>query len=141
MRGLLGRTIAVGTVVVCAGCAPRFTHDLAFQAPKGWAYSAVPGGGEGWAKGAGSNESIMARVTDSPLRRRQPGWEDITICGNHPAVLMIQRNNPGQIWEAVSTNWRAERYMAVYIRPTDTSPDTSAEAAIRSLCLRKTDES
>jgi hypothetical protein len=97
----------------------------------------VPGGGEVWVKGAGSKESIMAQATETPLPQRQPGWKDITICGDHPAVLMLQTNNPDQIWEGVSTTWGSERYMAVYVRPVDAAPDPSAEAAIRSLCLKK----
>jgi hypothetical protein len=132
------RTLATLCVlVVCAGCGRKFTGDLAFQAPSGWIYSPAPGGGEVWVKGGGSNESIMAQATEAPLPQRQPGWKDITICGNHPAVLMVQTNNPGQIWEGVSTNWGSERYMAVYVRPASTSADPNAEAAIRTLCLRK----
>lgn len=129
--------IAAGVFVVCAGCAPRFTSDLAFQAPKGWVYSAVPNGGEVWVKGGGLNESIMAQATETPLPQRQSGWKDIVICGSHPAVLLIQTNNPGQIWEAVSTSWGSERYMAVYVRPIGTSPDPKAEAAIRTLCIKQ----
>jgi len=128
--------VALCVVVLCVGCARKFTDDVAFQAPKGWVYSPVPGGGEVWVKGGGSNESIMAQATDAPLPQRQPGWKDITICGNHPAVLMVQANNPGQIWEAVSATWGSERYMAVYVRPTETRPDPDAEAAIRTLCLK-----
>jgi hypothetical protein len=128
---------ALCVLIICVGCAPRFTADLAFQAPKGWVYSAAPNGGEVWVKGGGSNESIMAQATDTPLPQRQPGWKDITICGSQPAVLMVQTNNPGQIWEAVSTTWGSERYMAVYVRPSDAAPDPNAETAIRTLCLKK----
>ena len=90
-----------------------------------------------WLKGGGSNESIKAQATDSQLPQRQPDWKDITICGSHPAMLMIQTNNPGQIWEGVSTNWGSERYMAVYVRPVGTAPDPDAETAIRTLRIRK----
>jgi hypothetical protein len=124
--------------VVCVGCGRRFTEDLSFQPPKGWVYSAVPSGGEVWVKGGGSNESIMAQATDAPLPQRRPGWKDIVICGSHPAVLMLQTNNPGQVWEGVSTGWGSERYMAVYVRPVNVRPDPDAEAAIRTLCLKKT---
>lgn len=124
--------------MTCNGCAHRFTGDLAFQAPKSWVYSPVPGGGEVWVKGGGSNESIMAQATETPLPLRHPGWKNITICGNHPAVLMVQTNNPGQIWEGVSTTWGSERYMAVYVRPVNAPPDPNAEAAIRTLCLKQT---
>src|SRR5580700_831292 len=127
---------ALCVLIVCIGCTRTFTQDLAFRAPSGWVYSAVPGGGEVWVKGGGSNESIMAQATDSPLPHRQPGWKDITICGNHAAVLMLQTNDPGQIWEAVSTTWGSERYMAVYIRPANALPDPNAEAAIRTLCIK-----
>ncbi len=123
-------------VAACVGCGRKFTEDLAFQAPQGWVYAAVPNGGEVWVKPGGSKESIMAQATDSPLPQRQPDWKDITICGNHSAVLMIQTNNPGQIWEGVSTTWGSERYMAVYVRPTGSAPDPNAESAIRSLCLK-----
>lgn len=78
----------------------------------------------------------MAQATESPLPHRQPGWKDITICGDHPAVLMVQ-TNPGQIWEGVSTTWDSERYMAVYVRPVNAAPDPNAEAAIRTLCLKE----
>lgn len=128
--------VTLCVLVVCVGCARKFTEDLAFQAPNGWVYSPVPGGGEVWVKGGGSHESIMAQATDTPLPPREPGWKDITICGNHPAVLMFQ-NNPGQIWEAVSATWGSERYMAVYVRPLNTPPDPNAEASIRTLCLKK----
>jgi hypothetical protein len=129
---------SLSVLVICVGCGRRFTEDLAFQAPRGWVYAAVPNAGEVWVKPGESKESIMAQATDSPLPERQPEWKDITICGNHPAVLMIETNNPGQIWEGVSTNWGSERYMAVYVRPTGSPPDQNAEAAIRSLCLKKT---
>jgi hypothetical protein len=138
IREFLWRTIAmICVLVVCVGCARRFTQDLAFQAPSGWVYSAVTGGGEVWVKGGGSNESIMAQATETPLPRRQPDWKDITICGNHPAVLMVQTNKPDQIWEGVSTTWGPERYMAVYVRPANAPPDPNAEMAIRTLCLKK----
>jgi len=138
--GTVGRTLAaLCALIACIGCGRRFTEDLAFQAPKGWIYSAVPGGGEVWVKSGGSNESIMAQATEIPLPQRQPGWKDITICGNHPAVLMVQTNNPGQIWEALSTTWGPERYMAVYVRPVNAAPDPNAEAAIRTLCVKNRD--
>lgn len=128
--------VALCVLVACVGCARRFTQDLAFQAPSGWVYSPVPGGGEVWVKGGASHETIMAQATQSPLPQRQPGWKDISICGDHPAVLMVQMNNPGQIWEGVSTNWGSERYMAVYVRPVNAASDPNAEASIRSLCLK-----
>ena len=138
IRKILGRIVAtICVLAVCAGCGRTFTEDLAFRAPSGWVYAAVPNGGEVWVTGNGSNESIMAQATDTPLPRRRPGWKDITICRDHPAVLMVQTNNPGQIWEAVSTNWGSERYMAVYVRPVGASPDPNAEVAIRTLCLKK----
>ncbi len=137
IREFFERMIAMLCVlIVCVGCARRFTEDLTFQAPSGWVYAAVPSGGEVWVKGGGSNESIMAQVAESPLQQRQPGWKNITICGNHPAVLMVQTNNPGQIWEGVSTTWGSERYMAVYARPVNAPPDPNAEVAIRTLCLK-----
>lgn len=124
-------------LVSCIGCGRRFTEDLTFQAPQGWVYTAAPNGGEVWVKAGGSKESIMAQATQDPLPQRQPDWKDITICGNHPAVLKVQTNNPGQIWEGVSTTWGSERYIAVYVRPVDVAPDPNAEAAIRSLCLKR----
>lgn len=137
IKGMVGRTLVTLCVLaLCIGCARTFTQDLAFQAPSGWAHSAVPGGGEVWVKGDGSNESIMAQATETPLPQRQPGWKDITICGNHPAVLMVQ-NNPAQIWEAVSSSWGSERYMPVYVRPVEAPADSNAEAAIQTLCLRE----
>jgi hypothetical protein len=132
-------TAALCVLVVCIGCSRTFTEDLSFQAPKGWVYSPVPGGGDVWVKGGGSKESIMAQATATPFPHRQPGWKDITICGNHPAMLMVQTNNPGQIWEAVSTDWGSERYMAVYVRPVNAPPDPTAEAAIRTLCVKNRD--
>jgi hypothetical protein len=129
---------ALCVLVVCLGCDRRFTDDLAFQAPGGWIYAAVPAGGELWFKGGGSREMIMAQATESPLPwERRADRTDITICRNHPAVLMVQPNVRGQIWEGVSTTWRSERYMAVYVRPVGLPRDPKAEAAIRTLCLKE----
>jgi hypothetical protein len=145
---MVDRVPAIGNVVrfgaamffafACAGCAHAFTGRVDFQAPKGWVQSNDPTAGETWIKPDGSNQSIMAQTTKAPLPPRQPGWKDIKICGNHPAVLMTQTNNPGQIWEGVSTSWNSLRYMAVYVRPVSASPDPAAEKAIRNICLKRT---
>ena len=91
------RTLAaVCALVVCVGCARRHTENLAFEAPKGWVYSAVPRGGQVWVKGGGSNESIMAQATESPLPQCQPGWKDITICGNIPPCSWSRRATPAR---------------------------------------------
>ena len=89
--------------------------------------------GQGWRikrinHGAGHRESASA------VSARLEGHHDLR---EHPAVLMVQTSNPGQIWEAVSTNWGSERYMAVYVRPINATPDPAAEAAIRTLCLKR----
>lgn len=90
-------------------------------------------------KGSGLHESIMAQSVTNPLPvHREPEWKDISICGGHRAVLMVKRHNQDQIWEGVSTDWGPRRYMAVYVRPSNVSPDPQAEAAIRSLCLKNT---
>ena len=136
MEALRRLIAALCVLIMCASCGRRLTDDLAFQAPQSWVYSAVPGGGEVWVKDGDLHGSIMTQVTENPLPPRQPGWKDVTICGNHPAVLMFQ-NNPGQICEAVSTTWASQRYMAVYVRPVHVPPDRNAEAAIRTLCLKK----
>jgi len=115
----------------------RFTSDLAFQAPSDWTYGPSPGGGEMWVKGCASHESITALATETQPPQRQPGWKDIVICGVHPAVLMVAKS--GQAWdvEGVGTTWGSERYIAVYVRPASVPPDPNAEAAIRSLCLKR----
>jgi hypothetical protein len=130
---------ALVMVIVFVGCNRAFTEDIAFNAPPGWVYSAVPfGRGETWVKAPGSHERIMAQRVDTPLpQQRPPEWKNILICGGHDAVLMVDRNNRDEIWEAVSTTWGSHRYMAVYERPTTAAPDRQAEKAIRSLCLRK----
>jgi hypothetical protein len=128
----------VCAAIVCAGCSPAFTGRVDFHAPPGWIHSNDPTAGETWIKPDGSNQSIMAQTTNSALPPHEPGWKDITICGNHPAVLMFQKNDPGQLWEAVSTNWNSHRYMAVYVRPISASPDPAAETAIRTICLKRT---
>lgn len=127
------------SAAIFVACNRSFTNDISFHAPAGWVYSVVPSGGEVWLKRSGSRESIMAQAVDNPLpARREPGWKDISICGGHHAVLMVQNQNQDQIWEGVSTNWGSRRYMAVYVRPNNVSPDLQAEAAIRSLCLKNT---
>ncbi|MEO7203197.1 MAG: hypothetical protein ABIZ82_11460 [Candidatus Tumulicola sp.] len=79
----------------------------------------------------------MAQTVGSQLPPHQAGWKDITICGNHPAMFLTQKHDPGQLWEAVSTNWNSHRYMAVYVRPVSTAPDPAAETAIRTICLTR----
>jgi hypothetical protein len=101
MEALTRLIAALCVLITCASCGRKLTDDLAFQAPQGWVYSAVPGGGEVWVKNGALHEFIMTQMTKNPLPPRQPGWKDLTICGNHPAVLMFQ-NNPGQTWEAVT---------------------------------------
>jgi hypothetical protein len=128
---------AVFLALLCAGCAHAFSGRVDFAAPKGWVHSDDPTAGETWIKPGGSNQSIMAQTTKAPLPPRQPDWKDIKICGNHPAILMTQPNNPDQIWEGVSTSWNSLRYMAVYVRPVSASPDPEAEKAIRSICLKR----
>lgn len=125
------------TGMLLVGCNRAFSNDLAFQAPPGWVYSAVPSGGEVWVKGSGTNEQIMAQQVSTPLPKWQPGWKKISICGGHDAVLMVDKSNKGQIWEGVSTNWGAQRYMAVYVRPVGVAPDPQAETAIRTLCQKR----
>jgi hypothetical protein len=137
MRTNFRLTLAAITVIMLAGCNRQFTNDLAFRAPAGWVHAPAPGGGELWVKGGKSGESIMAQRVDTPLPPRHPDWKNISICGDHPAVFMVQKNNPGQIWEGVSTNWGPTRYMAVYVRPVNSIPDRQAEAAIRALCLKR----
>jgi hypothetical protein len=136
-----GNVMRFGTAlffaVVCASCAHAFTGRVDFQAPKGWVHSNDPTAGETWIKPDGSNQSIMAQTTKAPLPPRQPGWKDIKICGNHPAILMTQTNNPEHIWEGISTSWNSLRYMAVYVRPVSASPDPAAEKAIRDICLKR----
>lgn len=132
------RRTALLALATLIGCNHEFTDNIAFQAPAGWVYSPAFGHGAAWAKGGGSRELIMAQSTDSPLPTgRHPGWKDISICGNHPAVLMLQRNEPNELWEGVSTTWGRKRFMAIYVRPANVAPDPQAEAAIRSLCLKK----
>lgn len=127
-------------LALCNGCGRRVSSDLAFQAPKGWVHVTLPGSAENWLKAGAPHEWIMAQVTESPLPHR-PDYRAITICGDHPATLIIQRNvqtnNPDQIWEGVSTNWGTERYMVVYVRPSNVPADPNAEAAIRTLCLKR----
>jgi hypothetical protein len=138
---VIGKMMRFGAALffalVCAGCAHSFAGRVDFQAPEGWVHSGVPNSGDVWVKPDGSHQSIMAQTTSSALPPRQPDWKDIKICGNHPAVLMIQTNNPGQIWEGISTSWNSLRYMAVYVRPVSTSPDPAAEKAIRTICLKR----
>jgi hypothetical protein len=119
------------------GCSRTFTSEIAFQAPAGWVYAPVLGHGAIWARGRGSREMIMAQTADTPLPlRRGRDWKDISICGDHAAILMSQRNND-EMWEGVSTSWGSKRYMAIYVRPMKVPRDPQAEVAIRSLCLKK----
>jgi hypothetical protein len=122
--------------VALAGCSHAFSGRVAFQAPSGWVHSNDPTAGETWIKPGNPNETIMAQTTNGPAPPRQPGWKDITICGNHPAILMFQTTDSGQLWEAVSTHWNDHRYMAVYSRPATLPADPAAEAAIRTICLK-----
>jgi hypothetical protein len=135
----IGRSVRVATALcvafVWAGCSHAFTGRVDFHAPQGWIHSNDPTAGETWIKPGDPKQSIMAQTTNAPLPPRQPGWKDITICKNHPAILMVQTTDSGQLWEAVSTNWNSHRYMAVYARPVATAPDPSAEIAIRTICL------
>jgi hypothetical protein len=123
--------------IVCTGCAHPFAGRVDFEAPKGWIHSTDPTAGETWIKPGASKESIMAQTTNGPVPPSLPGSKDITICGNHPAVFLTQEHDPGQLWEAVSTNWNSHRYMAVYVRPVSTAPDPAAESAIRRICLKR----
>ena len=57
--------VAVVLSVAFAGCSRAFTEDIAFNAPPGWVYSAVPfGGGETWVK---------------PLARMCASWRNVSI--------------------------------------------------------------
>jgi hypothetical protein len=136
----IGKATRFGAVlfvaIVAAGCAHSYPGRVDFEAPAGWIHSTDPTAGETWIKPGGSNESIMAQTASRLLPPHEPGWRDITICGKHPAALMFKKNDSGQLWEAVSTNWNAHRYMAVYVRPVATAPDPAAEKAIRAICLK-----
>ena len=129
--------VALVGLMALVGCTRRFTADLAFKPPSGWIYSAVPGGGEVWIKGAGSKEQIMAQATETPLPSHLPKREGHHDLWQAPGVLMVESIASAEIWEAVSTMWGAERYMAVYVRPISVTPDPNAEAAIRTLCLKR----
>jgi hypothetical protein len=119
-----------------AACSPAFSGRVGFTAPQGWIHSNDPTAGETWIDPDGSHQTIMAQTTNSPLPPHEPGWKDIKICGNHPAVLMFQKQESGDLWEAISTTYFGHRYMAVYTRPAGMPPDPRAEAALRTICLK-----
>lgn len=78
MEALVRFMAALCVLAVCVGCTRRFTEDLAFQAPSGWVYSPVLGGGEVWLKGGDSHgvwPPIMSSAGAAPLGgNRRESW-------------------------------------------------------------------
>ncbi len=71
---------------------------------------------------------------------RQLASKPITICGDQPAWYReTKRVRPEveEILESITTSWDGVAYKALYIRLSNDSRDGAAEAAIRSLCKKK----
>jgi hypothetical protein len=67
---------------------------------------------------------------------------NLTICGHQPAVLFAGRGISSRTHrekqvEIVWTSYSGSTYMAMYARDLDSRPDSEAELAIRSLCLKQ----
>lgn len=96
-------------------------------------------------RGIGKNDNLIDNPGVGASGSRVVKNDQTTICGNQRADHFIatgtyhgvgagSANGRPQTFEAFVSTVRDVRYMAIYIRPQNESPDPQAETAIRSLC-------
>lgn len=153
------RFLTIAVLCVCTGCG-SVTSGLNFQAPGGgWTASpSILGRTQIWIKqdaanangksvlilirGVSSNRDVLAG-TQFGNTNEDVKQDRIRICGGEQAdhytgegETQTGAGRHRATIEAVVASVRDERYMAMYIRPLNTSADPQAETAIRSLCAK-----
>ncbi len=139
-----------------AGCG-SVTSGLDFKAPAGWtATPSILGRMQLWIKkgsdnkqgqmvflirGQTANTMNFKDLPQAGTAIRDQKQSEIKICGNQRAQYMsgvgTSSKNGDQALEMVSAPVGNESYLAMYIRPQSQRADPEAEAAIRSLCIKR----
>lgn len=154
MKRSIAWVIAAGVLSACGSA----TDHVSFQAPP--AYKSVVSVGPFMQMWAGEHQNVIMlmalptkfdldkAVMESPVKGATVEKESkINICGGQEALFLNMVGNvksassssgangdkPQQI-EFLTTNVNGKTYMAMYIRPKGSAPDTSAETAIKDVC-------
>jgi hypothetical protein len=133
------------------------TEGLRFAPPPDWRASpGMLGYVQFWRPPSGVREALM--LFKSPKRltagdvfsdaNMQGSFKSVTvqrkseieICGSQPALLVqgiaISRDDRLSNVEMVMSDVRGTSYLAMYLRPVEEPPNTTAEAALRELCAK-----
>lgn len=141
--------------VMLSGCGGGASDDLAsFKAPDGWKSFSMFGysmwvppddnGGKGQVlmlmrlphRNGRDLSMVTGRYKDTRVEERK----SITICGNQPAEYVeLTGNQSGKRQDVrmVQTRYGDIAYLALYARDNGVPLDAGADAAIKSLCLKK----
>jgi hypothetical protein len=150
--------LALACALVLAGCGTDPTTGTSFSPPPGWKQLPSMFGFKMWLNPVkGSNSVVM--LFKLPNKANVDVQKDIdfssnpyyhggsitkksaiTICGNHPAEYLLSQDTgtSGKSGEAeiVLTKWGQDTYMALYARSNGDKPNSAAEAAIRTICVK-----
>lgn len=145
--------------LAASGCALSASpaDGLNFKAPAGWRSSpGIMGFMQFWRPPADDREVLMLFKSPKPL---QPSdvfsnaqlhdtlknvtierRNSIEICGHQPATYVqalgsSDRHGDERV-DMVMTNTAGSGYFAMYVRPLQTTPNPSAQAALRELCAK-----
>jgi len=146
------------SIAVLSGCGSDPSTGTTFTPPSGWKQFPSIFGFKLWIDPAkGSNSVVM--LFKIPKKSNVNVQKDvdfsgnpyyhggsvtkeatIAICGNHPAKYLESKDTSASsktgVAEIVLTTWGEDTYMAMYARPTNGNPNASAEAAIRTICVK-----
>jgi hypothetical protein len=150
--------VAAGGLILAAaltGCGST-TDSLDFKVPNGYQAKFNTMVMSLWTKGSSTDSVIMLmkipvktsesdfQVPDSAVKDAKiQSKELMTICGDHQATLMKMTGTSSQSKknsnvEMLLTSWGSTTYMAMYVYPKGEGADPNAEAAIKSVCQKKT---
>jgi len=146
------------SIAVLSGCGPDPSTGTTFTPPTGWKLFPSVFGFKLWIDPVkGSNSVVM--LFKIPKKANVNVQKDvdfsgnpyyhggsvtkestITICGNHPAKYLESKdtstNSKAGIAEIILTKWGEDTYVTIYARPISGKPNASAEAAIRTICVK-----
>ncbi len=140
-------------------CGPDPTVGTTFKPPAGWQAMPAIAGWKMWLnKNKDADQAVMlirfpnkgkTKFSDIDFSKNPYYKGDgttkeqrITICGGHPAQYLLAHGTgkgSGKEGDAemIFTSWGQDTYMTLYARPKAAKADPAAEAAIRSICLKK----
>ena len=154
----LSLAVLASCILVLSGCGADPSTGTDFTPPTGWKQFPSIFGFKMWidpAKGSSSAVMLFKLPNKANVNFQKdvdfssnPYYHGgsvtkrtaITICGDHPAEYLLaqdnEKTNKAGTAEIVLTKWGQTDYMALYARSNKDKPNASAEAAIRTICLK-----